>query len=110
MMCRPGFEWDETKNRENVRKHGVSFFTAQYAFNDPDRIVTFDRKHSTAEEKRYFCFGRVEDHVITVRFTFRGDAIRIFGAGYWRSGRSLYHEKNKICQSASRNRRSDFDK
>jgi len=26
------FEWDTEKNAENVRKHGIDFKTAQYAF------------------------------------------------------------------------------
>jgi len=26
------FEWDENKNRDNIEKHGVSFFDAQDAF------------------------------------------------------------------------------
>ena len=27
--------WDEDKNQENIRKHGVSFETAIHAFDDP---------------------------------------------------------------------------
>jgi uncharacterized DUF497 family protein len=29
------FEWDDAKDRSNQRKHGVSFRTATFAFNDP---------------------------------------------------------------------------
>ena len=29
------FEWDETKNRANVVKHGISFETAKLIFEDP---------------------------------------------------------------------------
>ncbi|MBI5211156.1 MAG: BrnT family toxin [Elusimicrobia bacterium] len=28
------FDWDEAKNRENIRKHGVSFQEAQTIFFD----------------------------------------------------------------------------
>ena len=86
------FEWDDRKDRLNHGKHGVSFAEAQLAFMDPDRIVAVDRKHSTSQETRYFCFGSVEDRVLTVRFTYRKGNIRIFGAGYWREGRKRYEQ------------------
>ncbi len=84
------FEWDDQKDAENVRKHGVSFAEAQRAFLDPARVIARDRKHSTAKESRYFCFGLVDERVLTVRFTMRANRIRIFGAGYWREGRRRY--------------------
>ena len=31
-----------------------------------------------------------------VRFTYRGETIRIIGAGYWRKGRRLYEKENLI--------------
>ena len=33
---------------------------------------------------------------MTVRFTYRGDVIRIFGAGYWRRGKAIYERENEI--------------
>jgi len=38
-MSEQDFEWDETKNKENQRKHGVTFYEAQYAFLDTNRII-----------------------------------------------------------------------
>ena len=87
------FEWDENKDRINQPKHQVSFSEAQLAFMDSQRIIAVDHKHSTSEETRYFCFGKVGDRVLTVRFTYRADNIRIFGAGYWREGRKRYEQK-----------------
>jgi uncharacterized DUF497 family protein len=46
-------------------------------------------------EQRYFCFGRIDDAVLTVRFTHRDGKIRIIGAGYWRKGRKLYEDANR---------------
>lgn len=89
------FEWDEIKNRENIKKHGISFENAQNAFLDANRIIADDVKHSSTSEKRYFCFGMVGKTVITVRFTYRNNIIRIFGAGAWREGRRVYEENNK---------------
>lgn len=89
------FEWDESKNTENLRKHGVNFQIAQFAFIDSKRVIAKDLAHSK-KEKRYFCFGRVRGGVLTVRFTYRDNKIRIIGAGFWRKGKSIYEKQNKI--------------
>lgn len=73
------FEWDAAKDLANRAKHGVSFEQAQHAFLDPKRVIAEDLGHSE-REKRYFCFGWVDGGVMTVRFTWRGRRIRIFGA------------------------------
>ena len=87
------FEWDEGKDQENQKKHNVSFSLAQHAFLDPHRIIAEDEDHSVAED-RYYCIGRVGEGIMTVRFTHRGNSIRIYGAGYWRKGKKLYEEQN----------------
>ncbi|MFC1569615.1 BrnT family toxin [bacterium] len=87
------FEWDEEKNKLNYKKHGVSFYDAQFVFADENRIILEDLSHSE-KEKRYYCVGKVSKDIMTVRFTFRQNKIRIFGAGYWRKGKKLYEEKN----------------
>ncbi|MBI2421163.1 MAG: BrnT family toxin [Candidatus Levybacteria bacterium] len=89
------FEWDERKNTENLKKHGVDFETAQFAFIDSRRVIAQDLTHSK-REKRYFCFGKVKGEILTVRFTYRSNRIRIIGAGYWRKGKSIYEKQNKI--------------
>ena len=94
-MKKATFEWDEGKNKENQSKHGVSFQIAQHAFLDPHRIIAEDITHST-DENRYYCMGRVGEGILTVRFTYRGNVIRIYGAGYWRKGKKIYEEQNKI--------------
>ena len=53
------FEWDRRKNEINIAKHGVSFFEAQRAFLDPNRIIAEDLEHSRTE-KRYYCFGKIK--------------------------------------------------
>ncbi len=87
------FEWDEEKDRENQDKHHVPFSLAQYAFLDPKRIIAEDKGHSN-EENRFYCIGRVDEGIMTVRFTYRGNIIRIFGAGYWRKGRKIYEDQD----------------
>lgn len=94
-MGMESFEWDPEKDLLNQAKHGVSFSEAQLAFADPDRVVAEDRSHSHSE-KRYYCFGRVGDGILTVRFTYRHGLIRIIGAGYWRKGKQIYERENQI--------------
>ena len=88
------FEWDEEKNLKNQEKHGVSFEKAQYVFKDRHRLVIKDIFHST-EEERWFCVGKIKTGIVTVRFTYRGEKIRIFGAGYWRKMRKKYLQEKK---------------
>jgi hypothetical protein len=90
------FEWDDEKETENQRKHKISFEIAQYAFEDPNRIIAVDVSHSTPQETRYFCTGKIKEGIVTIRFTYRKESIRIFGAGYWRKERKYYEKKNQV--------------
>ena len=94
-MNKTHFDWDVEKDAINQEKHNISFSYAQKAFFDPKRVIYEDLKHSRSE-KRYFCFGKVEGDVLTVRFTYRGSTIRIIGAGYWRKGRQYYEEESNL--------------
>jgi uncharacterized DUF497 family protein len=93
-MSKARFEWDEDKDAENQKKHGVAFALAQYAFADPRRVIAEDVVHSK-DEKRHYCFGEVGGGILTVRFTWRDGVIRIFGAGYWRKGKTIYEHENE---------------
>jgi uncharacterized DUF497 family protein len=86
------FEYDEAKNQANIKKHGLSFEEAKFAFADGRRIIEKDVKHSTSSETRYFLYGDTGRGIATVRFVIRNDNIRIIGAGYWRKGRSKYEQ------------------
>jgi uncharacterized DUF497 family protein len=87
------FVWDSAKESANIDKHGVDFVTATKAFKDAKRKIYIDSKHSRKEE-RFFCIGKVEGKIITVRFIYRAGQIRIFGAGYWRQGGRYYEKEN----------------
>ncbi len=100
-MAKARFEWDPTKDQENQEKHGVAFTVAQFAFADPRRVIGEDLSHSSTE-KRYYCFGQIEDGVLTVRFTYRDDVIRIHGAGYWRKGKRIYERENPVHKRTPR--------
>jgi uncharacterized DUF497 family protein len=89
------FEWDPAKDLENLAKHGVSFLEAQRAFADERCILIEDAAHSMGE-LRYYCLGRVERGILTVRFTIRSDVIRIIGAGFWRKGKVTYERQSSL--------------
>ena len=52
------FEWDETKNLSNRRKHGVSFEEASQVFRDPLYLSVQDRIEGG--EARWQTLGLVE--------------------------------------------------
>lgn len=70
------FEWDEVKNRENKRKHGVSFEEARTVFLDESAIRFSDPDHST-DEDRFLMLGiSFQLRVLVVCHCFRvGDAV-----------------------------------
>jgi uncharacterized DUF497 family protein len=45
------FEWDSSKARQNLRKHGVTFERATAIFQDPDALSAFDEEHSEHEDR-----------------------------------------------------------
>ncbi|HQS43554.1 MAG: hypothetical protein B7X97_06565 [Methylotenera sp. 17-45-7] len=96
-MSKTQFEWDMEKDRLNQVKHGVSFCVAQYAFADEHRVIAKDITHSHFEE-RFYCLGKINGGVMTVRFTYRDSVVRIIGAGYWRKGKVIYERENKIYE------------
>ncbi len=50
------FEYDENKNSDNIKKHGISLKTAARVFFDYDRIELYDGEHSSFED-RYRVIG-----------------------------------------------------
>ena len=50
------FKWDEKKNAENRKKHGVWFEEAQTVFADPAALRAFDDTHS-GHEDRFLLLG-----------------------------------------------------
>ena len=45
------FEWDAEKERQNKRKHGVSFVEAQSIFTDEHALLIDDPEHSDKEDR-----------------------------------------------------------
>lgn len=73
-------EWDEEKNKINIKKHGISFETASLVFADINRLKIPDIEHSDFEE-RYKLIGKIgEKKVVLTVCTNRKEAVRIISA------------------------------
>ncbi len=74
------FTWDPRKDRENQRKHGVSFQEATTAFGDPLAGTIPDPDHSVGET-RFLTIGYSSaDRLIVVSHLEEGDNFRIISA------------------------------
>jgi hypothetical protein len=88
------FEWDDTKAAENHAAHGVSFETAQGVFKDAFAVDWLDERVPSGED-RYVIIGMVENRLLYVAYTIRGDTIRIISArGAEPYEKRKYHEDN----------------
>ena len=89
------FEWDESKAKSNLAKHGVSFEDASTVFGDPLSLTILDPAHSQAED-RFIIIGRShQQELLIVVHTERGDNIRVISARRGsRSERKRYEESN----------------
>lgn len=75
------FEWDSKKAASNLKKHGLTFEQAITIFDDPDAWITFNAKHSSPEEHRYWLIGKIDGgDVGLVVFTARKGALRVISA------------------------------
>jgi uncharacterized protein len=76
------FEWDERKNRENRRKHGVSFEEAQTIFYDDNAIEFYDDQHSEWEDRFLLLGASSRLRMLIVCHCLRegGEVIRILSA------------------------------
>jgi uncharacterized DUF497 family protein len=104
------FEWDDEKNRLNLRKHDVRFETAVLVFDDPYAIT--QRDESIEDEERWITVGVIGmGSVLFVVHAVheRNDekVIRIISARAADSGeRRAYEEVHKVAEARrSRHRR-----
>ena len=75
------FEWDETKSRENLRKHRVSFEEAETVFYD-ERGVLIDDDDAGSEERLVLIGLSARLRVLVVCHTYRrrDQVIRLISA------------------------------
>ena len=76
------FEWDPSKDRANIKKHGVSFTEASSIFHDPTTLVASDMEHSR-DESRFIAVGfSVLHRLLLVAHCYRAgdEVIRVISA------------------------------
>jgi uncharacterized DUF497 family protein len=73
------FEWDPAKAEANLRKHKVPFLKACEAFKDGNRLERPDDSSEFGEE-RWIVLGCVEQTILSVVYTQRGQRIRLISA------------------------------
>jgi uncharacterized protein len=75
-----GFEWDPSKAKSNLHRHGVSFEQASTVFDDPLSRTVYDPDHSV-EEERFVTIGQSDrGDLLVVCHCDRGDRIRIISS------------------------------
>jgi uncharacterized DUF497 family protein len=87
------FEWDEWKNDDNIRKHGLDFEDAREIFDSP-MLVRLDTREDYGED-RWIGIGTIFGRTVVVIFTERdnGETIRIIS-----------------LRKATRNEHEDYEK
>lgn len=92
------FEWDQRKEKANVKKHSISFGEARTAFYDENAIQFYDPDHSD-EKDRFILLGlSLKPQVLVVCHCFRESetVIRIISARKADKGEELeYWELRK---------------
>ena len=72
------FEWDEAKRRANILKHGIDFVDAANIFEG--RFIEIQDRRRDYREVRMIASGELENRVIRLVYTWRGDRRRIISA------------------------------
>lgn len=90
-------EWDESKNRHNLRKHGIGFETASLVFDDPHALSEQDR--IVDGEERWQTIGTIGALVVLVAHTWWGkdgeEVIRLISARKASSAERKNYEAHK---------------
>ena len=73
-----GFQWDPTKRESNLEKHGIDFVRAVRIFEG--RVLQRQDTRRDYRELRIVATGEVDDVILTVVYTLRGESIRIISA------------------------------
>jgi len=89
------FEWDTTKARTNVAKHGVTFDEARTVFFDRWAIEAYDWEHSLHEERLLITGMSDHNRLLMVAFTLRDfETVRIISARRAKQNEEYAYEEN----------------
>jgi len=89
------FCWDDDKAASNVEKHGVSFESATYVFDDPRRLEQLDE--FSEGEYRNIVIGQVDGVLLTVVYSTPEETLyRIISARQATANEHRTYEQNFI--------------
>lgn len=71
----PKFEWDETKRKSNIKKHGIDFIDAPMIFSG--YTLTIEDNRYDYREDRFVTLGILDGRVVVVIHTESEELIRI---------------------------------
>ncbi len=76
------FEWDERKNKQNQKKHSVSFEEAQTVFFDENAVEFYDEEHSEWEDRFLLLGMSIRFRILLICHCFREEdsVIRLISA------------------------------
>jgi len=84
------FEFDATKSKANLEKHGIDFIEAQQLWEDEDRLEIPAR---TEDEPRYVLIAIHRKKLWSAFFTYRREHVRLISVRRSRKEeRELYYE------------------
>lgn len=88
------FEWDESKNISNTKKHGISFNEAKTVFTDQYARLIADPDHSEDEDRFILLGTSIDSRLLVVCHCIRmNETIRIVSARKAdRRERAIYEE------------------
>jgi uncharacterized DUF497 family protein len=87
------FEWDDTKRKSNIKKHGIDFINVQMIFAGYTLTIEDDR-YDYGEE-RFATFGILDGRVVVVVHTETENLMRIISI----RKATKYEEKAYFSQS-----------
>jgi len=88
------FEWDASKAKVNLTKHGIAFEEGLTVFRDPLAKIFDDESHSIGEQREIVVGHSVNQNLLLVCFTAQAESIRIFSAREARKRERKHSEHN----------------
>ncbi|MCL5062199.1 MAG: BrnT family toxin [Nitrospirae bacterium] len=64
------FEWDEKKNKANIKNHGISFEEAAELFDDPFCISILDRRFDYYEERWISLGSTIKGNIVVIGYAY----------------------------------------
>jgi uncharacterized protein len=79
ILASVSFEWDESKRRANLRKHGIEFADAVTVLEDEHALTVPDE--DVEDEERFVTVGMdLFGRILAVAYTWRENTIRLISA------------------------------